>query len=196
MAKQIQIQRGSLNQIAPHFKEKEFYSTSYDAPAAHPFYQELVDAAEYLRNHYGVPWRITSTYRTSRHELKICRDMGKGEEYAQKLAKTSQHVTGHAFDSQPVENHAEIVSDLAYQFTTRGEVFKALRKLGITGFGLYDWGVHLDCRPNPTTKVDGVYSFWDDREEVKAVKKKPVTTTPNQTKTPALRPKKVASPAS
>lgn len=181
------ITRGSTQQLTPHFRESEFYTTSRPGPISHSFYTELIEAAEYLRSHYGVAWRITSTYRTPAHELKICRSMGKGEEYAQALSKTSQHVAGRAFDSQPISNHSEIVADLAWQVINRGPVFEKLLRLGITGFGLYDWGIHLDCRLNPSEKAGGLkYSFWDERETIEAKKKAPTRTKPNPTKTPAL----------
>lgn len=194
MAKKILIKRGGNQQLAPNFNESEFYSTSPNAPAEHPFYSELVAAVQFLRTYYGVPWRITSTYRTTPHELRLAREMGRGEAYAQALSRTSQHVLGRAVDSQPVENHAEIVADLDWQFNNRGPVFLELLKIGITGFGIYEWGIHLDVRQNPTKKPLGVYSFWDDRAAVG--KKKALTTTiPNQTKTPASLPKK-AGPSS
>lgn len=151
----ITIRRGDNTQIAPHFKASEFFSNSSNAPASHDFYSELVEAVEFLRTHYGVAWRITSTYRPesagSQHNL--CR------------AVDSQDAASGAGNPSPVI--LALVSEL---LNPRSEVFRTLRRIGITGFGVYDTFVHLDCRdisrfPAAHSDKYGSFAFWDNRKK-------------------------------
>lgn len=178
------IKRNDTSRITPHFRTNEFYSTSPDAPAEHVIAQPVVSAAEFLRSHFNTAWRITSGYRTSAHELAIC----KREGLPSGLATSSQHVAARAFDSQPVTNRPAIIAQLHADFLNQGPVFIQLRELGITGFGIYDTFIHLDCRD--TTKVPakqqdsfGKFAFWDSRESTRNGAKKKASTTPNLTKT-------------
>lgn len=185
------IKKGDLSKITPHFKTNEFYTTSaakgFDAPAEHGMAQPCISAAEFLRTFFDTPWRITSGYRTEAHELAICQREGLSVQ----LAKGSQHVKGRAFDSQPSNVDEEILERIHEDFLRRGELFQSLRLLGITGFGIYDTFIHLDCRD--TSKVSakqsdrlGRFAFWDSRSacvKKKAIKPTPVITTkPNPTK--------------
>jgi hypothetical protein len=170
------LKRGGNKQLAPNFNEREFFCKHANGPAEHPFYTQLIDAAQYLRSQFGA-WRITSTYRTPEHEYSVCKEqLGMDEKEALALSQSSQHITGHAFDSQPINDQDAIKALLADDFLRRGKHFKALRLLGITGFGVYDWGVHLDCRTQPGKQRDsfGTFAFWDNRTNVK---KKGLTTT-------------------
>lgn len=171
------IKRNDTSRITPHFRANEFYSTSPDAPAEHPIAQSVISAAEYLRTYFDTPWSITSTYRTPPHEAAICRRNG----LPQALATSSQHVAGTAFDSQPVTNRVAIIAQLHADFLSRGPIFQQLRELGITGFGIYDTFVHLDCRD--TRKVAakqtdslGKFAFWDDRKSTRNGSKKKIST--------------------
>lgn len=163
----IMISRGDDTQIAPHFLASEFYSNSPNAPASHPFYTELVEAASFLRERFGVQWRITSTFRTPENELRIC----LLNKLPVALATTSQHVQCRAFDSQPAGTEAEnarIMEQLADDFTSNGPIFQKLRQIGITGFGLYRTFIHLDVRTGPVAHPDkyGHYACWDERTGV------------------------------
>lgn len=190
---EITITKGSHKQLSPHFNESEFYSTSSDAPASHPFHTELVAAAEYLRNRFGVAWRITSTFRTEAHERRICAKQGKPY-------FISQHYLARAFDSQPgsedAARNAEIMKELAADFVANGPIYQDLRKLGINGLGLYPTFIHLDVRADhrPFKDAFGLVSTWDNRPASTtarfAVKKKPqpLLTLPNSTTTPKAAP--------
>jgi hypothetical protein len=77
-------------------------------------------------------------------------------------------------------------------FMKRGELFTKLREMGITGFGIYDTFVHLDCRDadtSPAKQSDhyGRFAFWDKRSS--AVKKK-LTTKQTTMKTPMVSAKR------
>jgi hypothetical protein len=164
MGKSLTITRGDNTLIAPHFRASEFYSKSPDRPTSHSFPSELVEAAEFLRVHFGLAWRITSTYRTPTQEARICEvnNLPPG------LATTSQHVLARAMDSQPAGTEAQnahVMEVLALDFQSNGEVFQALRKIGVKGFGIYDTFIHLDVRTGPCIHKDGFGTFaaWDER---------------------------------
>lgn len=189
------IKKHDLSKITPHFRNNEFYTTSPDAPTEHTLAQPVISAAEFLRNHFNVPWRVTSTYRTEAHELAICKKRG----YSKQLAKSSQHVARRAMDSQPVTNAPAIMLQLHRDFLNRGEIFQQLREMGITGFGIYDTFIHLDCRDTATVSAAqsdhlGRFAFWDERsdEVKKKLRKVPAlrTTkaTPTKTPTPSAKP--------
>ncbi len=185
------IKKGDSSQITPHFRTNEFYTTSaakgFEAPDSHGMAQPCISAAEYLRTYFGTAWRITSGFRTEAHELAICQREGMSVQ----LAKSSQHVIGRAFDSQPANGDTEIMARIHADFLSRGELFQALRFAGITGFGIYDTFLHLDCRDTATVTAKqhdkvGRFAFWDSRTA--AVKKKalltpsPTSTRPTPTK--------------
>lgn len=154
----LQIRRGDYSPISAHFNAHELYSKSSDAPAVHPFRSELVDALEYLRNHYGTPWRATSTFRTASEERAILNELHVP-------FFEDEHMKGEAVDSQPANNSPAIMLDLASQFLTNGPVYQELRKLGINGFGLYTRFIHLDTRTEkrPHLDVYGRVAHWDSR---------------------------------
>ena len=127
----------------------------------HPFYSQLIDAAEYLRNHYGVPWRITSTFRTESQTRDIMQEL-------KQPFFVDVHMLGQAFDSQPAENSAAVMADLANEYLKNGPVYQHLRQIGINGFGLYDTFTHLDVRSTKAPHKDafGMVAHWDSRHQV------------------------------
>lgn len=152
----ITIRKGDKTQIAPYFKAEEFYSKRPNVPASHDFHTELIEAVSFLRSYYGVPWDITSTYRPD--------------------SVGSQHALGRAVDSQDFasapDRPSHVMLDLVAQITNpKSEVFQRLRRIGITGFGVYNSFVHLDIRTGPCAHVDrfGSYAAWDDREKKKLI---------------------------
>lgn len=152
------IKRGDYSPISAHFNTHEFYCKSVDAPLFHPLATELIDAAEYLRNHYGVRWRITSSFRTALEERQILEKLGVP-------FFVDEHMKGEAIDSQPESNQAAIMADLTVQFLQGGSVYQHLRQTGINGFGLYDTFIHLDVRKGQTPHADafGRCAHWDSR---------------------------------
>jgi hypothetical protein len=163
----ITITKGDTSKVSPHFTAAEWYSTSSDAPKSHPIYPQLIAAAEFLRTHFGVAWRITSTYRTEAHERRILAELG------QKFF-VDQHMQGRAFDSHPLDTGSagKAIKQAVYDdFLANGPIYTELRKIGITGFGIYDWGFHLDCRIDQFTakRKDsfGYVACWDERTGAK-----------------------------
>lgn len=158
----ITIKRGDNSSLSSHFTAAEFFSKSSNVPASHDFYSELVEAVQFLRNHYGKPWRITSTYRPD--------------------SAGSQHRECRAVDSQDVAsghgNPSPVILDLVSNLLDpKSAIFRKLRQIGITGFGVYDTFVHLDVRTQPGAHTDsfGHFAFWDERSEL--TKKKVLTST-------------------
>lgn len=159
----LTIHRDDKKAISPHFNTHEFYSNSSDAPESHPLYPQLVNAAELLRNRFGA-WRITSNFRTEAHERQILAKLGTP-------FFVDEHMKGRAIDSQPgtadPARNAQIMKELAADFLANGNIYRALRLLGITGFGLYDTFVHLDCRDSnfKAQRRDqfGLVACWDSR---------------------------------
>lgn len=168
------IKKGDKTPLSRNFTANEFYSKSADAPASHSFPSELVEAAQLLRDVYGVPFRITSTVRTPAHELLICKQQG----LSLKLVETSQHVKRRAMDIQPAANAAQIMAEIQAALINRGKLFDQLRALGVNGFGVYDTFIHLDTRPDPGKIQDeyGSYAFWNN------TRLSPKKTTPSPTK--------------
>jgi hypothetical protein len=188
------IKRGDTTFITTHFRASEWYSTSSDAPAEHPIYPPLLAAAEFLRVYFNTPWRITSSYRTEAHERQILKSLGK-------KFFVDQHMKGRAFDSRPADGGAlgkKIKEELYADFIAQGPIYQQLRELGITGFGIYDWGIHLDCRVDSFTakRKDkwGLVACWDERTNAKkkfggvafnqAPTKAPMTPKPTSPKLP------------
>lgn len=157
---EIIIHKGDPKQISPHFTASEFYSHSVNAPVSHPFYSELVEAAEFLRSHFGTAWRITSTWRTEAQERFIL-------EKAHVPFFISQHMKGRAFDSQPANMDPAIMAELVADFIANGPIYQQLRKIGINGFGVYNTFIHLDCRIDEfkAQRKDafGFVACWDQR---------------------------------
>lgn len=180
------IKQGDKTSLSRNFTANEFYSKSSDAPASHSFPSELVEAAQLLRDSYGVPFRVTSTVRTPSHEYRLC--IHKGEDYARAMMVSSQHVKRRAMDIQPTSNTAAVMSDLQFDIIDRGFMFKKLRALGVTGFGLYDTFVHLDVRKEAGKQKDefGTYAFWNNMKGAPK-KTKPSSTTKTK-KAPASVP--------
>ena len=157
------LHRGDKSPLSLHFTAAEWFSKSSDAPDSHPIYPPLVAAAEYLRTHFNTPWRLTSTFRTESEERYILKKMGVA-------FFVDQHMKGKAFDSHPVDTGelgTKIKAALYADFIATGPIYSALREMGITGFGIYDWGIHLDCRTDQFTAQHrdawGLVARWDSR---------------------------------
>jgi uncharacterized protein YcbK (DUF882 family) len=122
----------------------------------------LPRAAQIIRDYYKKAVRITSSYRTSTHQkLLVARGLS--------AANHSQHEEGKAIDLQFIENGKQLHNQLVNDLVNQGEIWHLLRQAGITGIGVYDSFVHLDCRNSgflkATTDHYGKYAFWDLRKK-------------------------------
>ena len=92
-----------------------------------------------------IPLVVTCAYRTPDHNEKVGG------------AAHSQHVLGRALDIATPKDFAFGVQEfhcLAIDYAGDYD--------GVGGLGLYDWDVHMDCRPR---KENGDYAFWDFRSK-------------------------------
>ncbi len=140
------IRKNSNRQITKNFKERELYSRSLDAPDEHYLSDNAVRAVQIIRDFFGVPVIINSTYRTKRHNASI---VG---------ASRSQHLYGNAIDFT-FEDKKYL--DLYYaQIVNKWELYDLLKMAGVRGFGMYDNFMHIDTRLAP--------AFWDNSSKKKA----------------------------
>lgn len=140
-----------------YFTAKELYSKSIDAPSEHELSLITINAVNVVRQYYGAPMIITSTFRTKAHELALSK------------VTLGEHNKKTAIDSTwpNKEDLKNFMPDYHKQIIERGPLFQQLRKVGINGFGIYDGFLHLDSRPVPNkgTHSDeiGQFDFWDSR---------------------------------
>ncbi|MEM1124162.1 MAG: D-Ala-D-Ala carboxypeptidase family metallohydrolase [Bacteroidota bacterium] len=128
----IILVRNVSDLLTPNFKQSEFFQP-LNGLSEHPIAMELVEAAQFLRTYFGIPIKITSSYRN------YVPDGG---------VKRSVHMLGQAIDLTflAVQNQKDdIFIQLRYDFDQRGPVFQELWRIGIRGFGSYDTFLHLDA---------------------------------------------------
>ncbi len=150
------IRKGSTRKLTGNFLEKEFHSSSPDAPDSHKLDARLIDVSQLVREVAGVPVYVTSTARfpkdsnyspSSQHHFEIAAaiDLGAAKEKGE-AARVAQLF------------HREIL--------THGPVFRQLWELGVRGFGLYDTFMHFDVREDRTglkSYQAEPYALWDHR---------------------------------
>ena len=130
-------------QITKNFTESELYSKSFDAPTCHPLSDKTIEGLQDIRDRYGSPIAVTSTYRTQAGNSAIGG------------ASTSHHLTGEAIDFSFVGIGAKSnMQDFYNDMKCKGSMYRLLRQKGINGIGIYDSFLHIDSRPTP--------SFWDE----------------------------------
>lgn len=120
--------------VAENFVMSEFYSGSPDAPAEHFLDGRLITACQTIRDWFGVPVRITSTYRTESHNSMVGG------------SSSSQHLYGLAVDFQFTENNDENLAELHRHIKLGGDLAYQLADSGIRGFGFYNTFAHIDVR--------------------------------------------------
>lgn len=157
------INKNSNTQTTKNFVEKEFYSKSFNAPASHYLNELLPSALQVIREYFGVPIKVTSTFRTLSHNTIIG------------ASTRSQHLTGEALDFQFIQNNEHLITLFNEQIETQGVLFQELRSFGINGFGIYDNFIHIDCRLNeeePTgreynnsSQHGGSFAFWNNSKK-------------------------------
>jgi hypothetical protein len=146
------IKKGETSNVSPNFTANELFSKSFDAPKEHYLNDNLITAAQLIRGWFKVPVQINSSFRTPKHNASV----GGG--------KTSQHLKGNALDLS-FPGNPQILELYNKEIEKRGNLFKAMRSVGINGLGLYDNFLHIDTRPRGGKQKDssGSYAFWDKR---------------------------------
>lgn len=145
----VTICKNDNSEISPNFLSNEFYSNSNDAPDCHTLDSQLIEALQLVRTTYNIPICITSTYRTQLANNLIG------------SSSNSQHRTPEgAVDFQACnrKDRRYLIGQLYAEFKNKGDVYQALRTIGINGFGFYDTFNHFDVRANYSGEVD----YWDN----------------------------------
>lgn len=136
------IRKGNPTLIRANFKESEFHPNSngamddIDFPDDLYFHGALLNAAQYLRNNFGV-CSVNSTARTERTN----RASGGEKNSKHLLVELEPNKLGsHAFDlGFPSEKMA-----LIRELVRSGSLENELRRMGIGGIGLYNTFIHID----------------------------------------------------
>jgi len=148
----MRIHENDNNKVSNNFTEKEYYNASYGTDGSpFEFSDTTINGGQIIRDYFNVPMKVTSSYRTVKHELSKNRS-GKGYHT---LKKASDYV--FLDDDTLYKYHKEILE--------RGNLYKKLRQAGINGIGLYDNFLHIDSRESGNT-IDtnyGSFAFWDNR---------------------------------
>ena len=133
----IEFQKGRTDKIAPNFQYKEFDCQGKGCCSTTIIDEKLVAYIQQIRDHFGKPVTVTSSYRCEIHNKRVGG------------ATKSYHMQGKA-------------ADIVVQGVSSREVAKYAESIGILGIGLYEtfadgYFTHIDTR---TTK-----SFWYGQSE-------------------------------
>lgn len=153
------LTKGQNNLLTDNFTADEYFSKSFDAPDSHYLNDFLPVAVQEIRSFYGIPIKITSTFRTMTHNTLI------GSK------PSSQHTSGNAVDFQFLTDNSYYIELFNKQIEDQGYLFQELRALGINGFGIYDDFIHIDTRLNEQEEGGisynhdsdhgGTYAYWN-----------------------------------
>ncbi len=139
------LYKNSNRQITKNFTEKELFSKSPDAPDSHDLSDRAINGIQIIRDYFGVPVYVTSTYRTEQHNKSIGG------------ASNSQHLKSTAIDGTFKDD--AIMAKYHAEIESQGPLYQKLIAAGILGFGLYDNFFHIDSRAVATPVV------WDNRKK-------------------------------
>ena len=116
---------------------KYFKLSEFDSPdlvgSGEAMDKEFLSRLDQARSLAGVPFKITSGFRTPQHNAKV-----GGVE-------NSSHIIGHAADIA--------CSNSVYRF----KIITSLLKAGFTRIGIADSFIHVDNDPNKPANVTWVY---------------------------------------
>lgn len=129
----ISIKKEDSYLITPNFNIIEYFSKCEDMNF-HMLDKRLIVAAQKLRDFYGSPIIITSTYRH-----KNCNTRAGG-------ASKSQHLAGRGIDFKFLNPSAHI--RFTFDVQNQNYIVSILKSCKINGIGLYNSHIHLDTRSN------------------------------------------------
>jgi hypothetical protein len=151
----------SPEQVAVNFKMSELYN-SKTGLSQHPMGVRAIDCLQAVRNYFGVPIRVNSTYRNYIPVDGVS------------PASISPHMLAQAVDFSFIadrEKANNLYIEIREDFDNKGELFHILWDLGCRGFGSYDTFIHLDTtiselyepfRNKRTSKyMDSLYARWN-----------------------------------
>lgn len=159
----------SSAQASPNFTYSELFNSKVGR-SSHPLSRQVIDCAQFLRDYFGLPIRITSTYRNY---------VPTGG------ASYSPHMIGVAIDLQfdkssvPAAKRDELYTVIRDDFKRKGAIFQGLWERGCRGFGSYDTFVHIDtCHielyPKMKAKRGTTYrgenfAFWNKMQRLRRI---------------------------
>lgn len=145
-------------QVTRNFSYRELYNPKTGLES-HPLDMNIIECVQIIRDYFGVPIRITSTYR---NYIPIGG------------VSDSPHMIGLAIDFQfigeksMVENLYMLIRD---DFDSKGQLFQMLWNNGCRGFGSYDNFIHLDTRANAPNRWrrwnSEIYGRWNNMQALK-----------------------------
>ena len=157
----ITINRDMRGNIEPNFNYHEFYCHSINPPYEHPFDERIASVLQKVREYYtNKHWKIaiviTSSYRPWWGNL-----LAGG-------VQNSLHLKGKAVDWKFTGQDApKAAADYRDQVRNQRYLFRKMRSMGITSFGLYETFNHIDTgdpeekRNNSSEDQYGYFSKWD-----------------------------------
>lgn len=135
------IIRNEHRHVSKNFLESEFFTKDPDFDFDGHFLDgRLIQAVQWLRDHFNVPIRINSSFRSHEYNLKIGG------------AKNSFHTKGMAVDISFLKDNREIIEIIEKEVRDNGTVRKALEDIGVKGILFYANFIHLDTRVNFYTR--------------------------------------------
>jgi hypothetical protein len=149
----MQITKGDTRSLTAYYKYGDFWGGLHTQPQAtspHALYDKVPYAAQLVSDTPGQRLPINSTVR-----------FPGGSEYK---GGSSQHDYQNATAVDlgiPPNKRQQVWQDILSQ----GPLFRALFKMGVRGFGIYDTWLHIDFRTSggKQTYNGQPYAFWDDR---------------------------------
>ena len=133
----LEFKKGRTDKVSKNFQYREFDCKGGGCCSTTVIDEKLISYIQQIRDHFGKPVTITSSYRCETHNKRVSG------------ATKSYHVQGKA-------------ADIVVQGVSSREVAKYAESIGILGIGLYEtsadgYFTHIDAR---TTK-----SFWYGQSE-------------------------------
>lgn len=110
-----------------YFKMSEFDSPDLPGSGKENMNMDFVHRLDQARSMSGVPFKITSGFRTKEYNLDL-------EKRGYKISKKSQHLKGNAVDISTPDS------------SSRYKILKSLMNVGFTSFGLGESFIHVDTR--------------------------------------------------
>lgn len=145
----ITIKRNGKKQLTDNFNESEIFCKQSDFKEDHhEFDMRTISAAQILRDYFKSPLTVSSS-------LRVGDPKAHGYNCALDL---------HLKNDQKVEQLDKFYNEIK----DGKEIFKTLTSIGVTGLGVYDWGIHVDTWEDFPTghrkKRHGqIFGLWDER---------------------------------
>lgn len=159
----------SSEKVSANFSYSEVYNSKVNQ-SSHPISKQVIACAQFLRDYFGLPMTITSSYRTY--------VPAGGASY-------SPHMMAVALDLQftkslvSQQKRDELFTIIRDDFARKGDIFQGLWERGCRGFGIYDTFIHIDTahielypkmRSKRGTKYQGEnFATWNKMQRLRRI---------------------------